>query len=264
MGIVNVTPDSFSDGGKLLDVDRARAHAARLRADGADIIDIGGESTRPGARPVSADEELQRVLPVVEAVRQDGGGPVSVDTTKAEVAEAALQAGAAVINDISGGDFAPELLAAVARHGATVVLGHTRGRPSTMQTGDLAYEGGVVEAVRRHLAEAAARAQAAGVPAGCIWLDPGIGFGKTVAQNLALLRGLPRLRSLGHPVLVGTSRKSFLGELTGRPVEARAHATTASVAMSVTYGADMVRVHDVAAARDAVRVADACVREGVG
>ncbi len=262
MGILNITPDSFSDGGRHLAPQRAVSAAGEMLASGADVLDIGGESTRPGAAPVSEVEELERVLPVIEALRRDRpDARLSIDTTKAAVARAAVAAGAAVVNDISALTFDPEMVSTVAELGVPVILSHTRGRPQVMQKGDLRYEGGVVRSVVAALTDARDRALAAGVAADDLVFDPGIGFGKTVADNLALLRRLGDLRALGGPVLVGTSRKSFLGTLTGQPVERRDPATHASVALAVAYGADFVRVHDVRGTRDAVRVADALVRQ---
>jgi dihydropteroate synthase len=259
MGILNVTPDSFSDGGRYASVDAALAHAERLLADGADVLDVGGETTRPGAEPVPEDVERARVLPVIEALARRGLGPISIDTTKAHVAADALDAGARLVNDISGGTFEPAILDETARRGAAIVLMHTRARPSVMQQGTWTYEGGVVHAVDGALAARAAAAEAAGIPADAIAVDPGIGFGKTLDENLALLVGLDVLAARGRPVLVGTSRKSFLGKLTGRGVDALDVATGASVAWAIERGAAIVRVHDVAAARDVARVTDALV-----
>jgi dihydropteroate synthase len=259
MGILNVTPDSFSDGGRYVTVDEAIAHAERLLADGADVLDVGGETTRPGAEPVSEDLERARVLPVIEALARRGLGPVSIDTTKARVAADALDAGARLVNDISGGTFEPAILEVTARRRAAIVLMHTRARPSVMQQGTWRYEGGVVHAVDAALAARTAAAEAAGIPPDAIAVDPGIGFGKTLDENLALLVGLDVLAARGRPVLVGTSRKSFLGKLTGRGVDALDVATGASVAWAIERGAAIVRVHDVAGARDVARVTDALV-----
>lgn len=257
MGVLNVTPDSFSDGGQHDGVEAAVAHAERMRAEGADVIDVGGATTRPGAEPVPVEVELARVIPVIEALVARGVGPLSVDTTSAEVAERALAAGAHLVNDISAGTFEPELLAVVARWRVPIVLMHTRGRPKDMQTGTWTYRGGVVPAVRYALDQACARAQAAGIARDDIVIDPGIGFGKTVEENIALLSGLAFLGELGRPILVGTSRKSFLGALTGRPVGERVFATAATVAHAVAEGVALVRVHDVAPMVDVVKVAHA-------
>lgn len=252
MGIVNVTPDSFSDGGRFAGVDAAVAHAERLAAEGADVVDVGGESTRPGAAAVPADEEIRRVVPVVERLRARGFPlPISVDTTKAEVGRAALAAGADLVNDVSAlAD--PGLARAAAEAGAPVVLMHARGPAD----GPAAYRDVVAE-VTAELAAALARAEAAGIPRERTILDPGLGFAKSLEHNLALLAGLPALRALGRPLLVGPSRKSFLGGITGAPVEGRLAGTLAAVAAAVLAGAEWVRVHDVAPARDAARVAAA-------
>jgi dihydropteroate synthase len=261
MGVLNVTPDSFSDGGRYGDVEAAAEAALHMLAAGADVVDIGGESTRPGSDPGSLEEELRRVIPVVEALASMGIEGISVDTTKAEVARRAVAAGAALVNDISALGFDPDMPATVAALGVPVVLSHTRGPPKTMQQGDLTYEGGVVAAVIRDLGAALARATAAGISPEQVLVDPGIGFGKDLAQNLTLLRNLGALQAaLGRPVLVGTSRKAFLGALTGRPPEARDAATLATVALAIQSGAAMVRVHDVPDAVDVVKVADAWVR----
>ncbi len=258
MGIVNVTPDSFSDGGRFLEPSAAIAHAEALARAGADILDVGGESTRPGALPVSADEELSRVLPVIRGIRARlPSVPISIDTTKAKVAREALREGASLVNDVSGFRLDPDLPRVCAEANAACCLMHMRGTPETMQK-DPRY-GDVVEEVLAYLADAVGRAVAAGVDRRRILVDPGIGFGKTVGHNLFLLRRLKDLRVLGLPVLVGTSRKSFLGHLTGGKVPAeRIVATAASVAaVAVLRGADVVRVHDVAEAQDARAVADA-------
>jgi dihydropteroate synthase len=254
MGVVNVTPDSFSDGGSYTAEDAAVARGAALVADGADFVDVGGESTRPGAPPVATAEERRRVLPVIE--RLAGLTTLSIDTYKAEVADAALAAGAEIVNDVSGGAFDPELLGVVARHGAAVVLGHLRGAPADMQS--RASYGDVVIEVLNELSERVARARAAGVAR--VLVDPGLGFAKTAEHNLTLLARLGELARLGCPIVVGASRKSFLGQLTGRAVDARELATAAADAAAVLHGAHVVRVHDVAAQRDAVRVADAIRR----
>lgn len=256
MGIVNVTPDSFSDGGRHVEQDAAVAHAHALADSGANLLDVGGESTRPGAAPVSVEVERARVLPVVERLAR-GGVPISIDTSKAAVAEAALVAGAVIVNDVTAlGD--PRMAEVVARQGAGLILMHMRGTPRTMQQGDLS-SADIVGEVRDSLAERLAYAVGAGVPREAIVLDPGIGFGKTVTQNIALLAGLRCLATLGRPLLVGLSRKSFLGVLTERTVEQREAGTTAAHALATVEGAHLLRVHDVAAARDAVRVAAAFI-----
>jgi dihydropteroate synthase len=247
MGVLNVTPDSFSDGGQFLDLDRAVAHAREMIAAGADIIDIGGESTRPGAAPVGADEELRRVIPVIERLP---GVLVSIDTTKAVVAERALAAGARIVNDISALRFDARMPEVIGPAG--VVLMHMQGTPATMQQSPR-YDDVVAE-VREFLRERIAFAEARGIRKTQIAVDPGIGFGKTVAHNLALLARLEAFAELGCPVLVGTSRKSFIGQVLDRAPAERLWGTAATVAWAVAHGAGIVRVHDVAAMRDVVRM----------
>lgn len=256
MGVVNVTPDSFSDGGVFADAAAAIAHGQRLVAQGADVVDIGGESTRPGAAPVAAPEEAARVVPVVRALA--GHATVSVDTCKAAVAAAALDAGAEIVNDVSGGALDPELLAVAARHRAVVVLGHMRGTPADMQL-HARYQD-VVRDVTRELGRRVEAAVAAGVADGRIFVDPGLGFAKSAAHNLQLLARLDALAVLGCPIVVGASRKSFLGALTGQDVRHREQATAAANTVAILNGAAMVRVHDVAAQKDAIAVADAIKR----
>jgi dihydropteroate synthase len=254
MGVVNVTPDSFSDGGEFLDPAAAIAHGRRLAAEGAGILDIGGESTRPGAEPVDADEELRRVLPVIDALA-GADAQISIDTTKAEVAARALDAGASIVNDVSAFRFAPELAGVVADAGAECCLMHMLGEPRTMQE-DPRYDD-VVADVRAFLEERMEFATAAGVREERIWLDPGIGFGKTVEHNLELLRRLDEIVALGRPVVVGTSRKSFLGKLTGRPEKERLPGTIATNVLALERGARVFRVHDVAEVVEALTVATA-------
>jgi dihydropteroate synthase len=258
MGVVNVTPDSFSDGGAWAEGKAAVAHGLALVAGGADLVDVGGESTRPGAPAVSAGEEAARVVPVVRALAAAATTPVSVDTYKASVAAAALDAGAEVVNDISGGVLDPDLLRVVARHGAHVILGHLRGTPADMNA-HARYDD-VVREVVAELAERVAAAVSAGVPRERVLVDPGLGFAKNAEHNLQLLANLGRLTALGCPIVVGASRKSFLGKLTGREVGDRELATAAADTAAVLGGAHVVRVHDVAAQRDAVLVADAIRR----
>ncbi len=254
MGIVNVTPDSFSDGGLHATEDAAVAHGLALLAEGADVLDVGGESTRPGAEPVSAEEEMRRVAPVVRRLAE-AGAVVSVDTMKARVAEAALAAGARIVNDVTAGRD-PAMLPLVAREGAGVVLMHMQGEPRTMQQDPRYHD--VVKEVAAFLHDRARAALAAGVARDAIVLDPGLGFGKTQAHNLALLRGLPEIAALGHPVLVGASRKGFLGALAGAKDPAdRVEASIAAHALAVARGASIVRVHDVKAHKRALAVADA-------
>jgi dihydropteroate synthase len=255
MGVVNVTPDSFSDGGEFLHADAAVAHAKRLAAEGAAIVDVGGESTRPGAEPVPEDVELQRVVPVVERVAQAGGPRVSIDTAKLAVAEAAIQAGARIVNDVTAFRGAPELAGLVASIGATCCLMHMQGEPRTMQA-DPHYDD-VVSEVKAFLEERLAFAVGEGVPEAHVWLDPGIGFGKTVDHNLELLRRLDEIVAIGRPVVIGTSRKSFLGKLTGRPEKERLGGTIATNLLAFEKGASIFRVHDVAPVVDALKVAGA-------
>jgi len=255
MGIVNVTPDSFSDGGAYLRPEAAIAHGLALAAAGADILDIGGESTRPGAAAVSAEEELRRVLPVIEGLVAAGTTcQVSIDTSKAEVAERALMAGATMVNDVTAlGD--PELATVCAEAEASLVLMHMQGTPRTMQE-DPTYDD-VVSEVRDHLAERVGSATSAGVPEEMILIDPGIGFGKTVEHNLELIDRLGELREIGRPVVVGASRKRFIGAITGREVGDRLGGSIAAAVLALARGADVLRVHDVGATRDAVLVAEA-------
>ena len=257
MGVVNVTPDSFSDGGAFLDAEAAIAQGRRLAGEGADLLDVGGESTRPGAASVDAHEELRRVLPVVEALAADGAAAVSIDTSKVEVARAALDAGAAYVNDVTAFRAAPGLAGLVAERNVECCLMHMLGEPRTMQS-DPRYAD-VVADVKAFLADRLAFAVGEGVPEERISLDPGIGFGKTVAHNLELLRRLDELVELGRPVVIGTSRKSFLGRITGRDVTERMPATLATCVFAYLRGARTFRVHDVAPARDALLVTAATV-----
>ncbi len=260
MGVVNTTPDSFSDGGRYLALDAAVAHAERLAGEGADLVDLGGESTRPGAPPVSADEELRRVVPVIERLRARGFRvPISVDTCKGVVARAAIDAGADLVNDVTGLSD-PVLAAAVAAAGVPVVVMHMRGTPADMAS-RAAYVDLLGE-VADELRQALARAAAAGIPEERIILDPGLGFAKTPAQTVELMARVGELRALGRPLLVGPSRKRFIGELTGAPVEARLPGTLAAVTAAVLAGVEFVRVHDVAPARQAALVAAALRKAG--
>jgi len=255
MGVLNVTPDSFSDGGLFLRPDDALRRAEEMASEGADLIDIGGESSRPGAEPVPLEEELRRVLPVVREASRRLPLPISVDTYKAEVARRALEEGASIVNDISALRFDPKMAEVVADHRAPVVLMHMKGTPRDMQRNPY-YEDvvGEVEAFLKERREAAVRA---GIPEGNIILDPGIGFGKRVEDNLQLLKHLDRLVALGNPVLVGTSRKSFIGAVLDLPVEERLEGTLATLVLAVAKGAKLLRVHDVRPAVRAVRMAEA-------
>ena len=256
MGIVNVTPDSFSDGGLYLDPGEAVRHGRDLLDEGADLLDVGGESTRPGAAPVPAEEEIARVAPVVQALAPHGR--VSIDTTKVAVAQAALEAGATFVNDVSGFRFEPEMAGLVADAGVDCCLMHLKGEPRTMQQ-DPRYDDVVAE-VKAHLEERLAFAVAEGVAEERIRLDPGIGFGKTTEHNLELLRRLDELMALGRPLLIGTSRKTFLGRLTGRDVGERLPGTIATNVLALAKGARIFRVHEVAAVRDALIVAAATLQ----
>ena len=259
MGVINVTPDSFSDGGEFFEADSAVEHGRRLVAEGAHILDVGGESTRPGAEPVSQEEELRRVLPVVERLAAaEQGARISIDTSKLEVARKALEAGASIVNDVTAFRAAPGLAGLVAEAGADCCLMHMLGEPRTMQE-DPGY-GDVVSEVKAFLEERLAFAVAEGVPEERVWLDPGIGFGKTVEHNLELLRRLDELVAIGRPVVVGTSRKSFLGRLAGGKAEdERLPGTIATNVLAFERGASIFRVHDVGPVVDALTVAAATV-----
>jgi dihydropteroate synthase len=253
MGVVNVTPDSFSDGGRYLDADVAIRHGEKLVGDGADVLDVGGESTRPGAEPVGEAEELRRVEPVV--ARLAGKATVSIDTSKAAVAVAALDAGASIVNDVTALRGDPEMAGLCAERGIGVVLMHMPGNPRTMQ--DEPRYDDVVDDVRAFLAERVEFAMGEGIAEERIWLDPGIGFGKRLEHNLELLRRLKELRELGRPLVVGTSRKSFIGRVDGSKVEDRIGGSIASSVLAAMEGADVLRVHDVVEMAQAAKVAAA-------
>jgi dihydropteroate synthase len=252
MGVLNVTPDSFSDGGRFLDPGEAVRHAQRMVEEGADLIDAGGESSRPGSDPVSGEEEWRRLRPVLEGLLRELRVPISVDTCKPEVAGRALALGAHMLNDIAGLRD-PAMIETVASHGAAVVIMHMKGEPKTMQ--QMAEYEDVAAEVKMFLGRQAARAAAAGI--GGIVIDPGLGFGKTPRHSFEILRRLPELVELGYPVLIGPSRKSFIGHVTGAPVEERLDGTLAAVTAAVLGGAHIVRVHDVKQCRRAVQVAEA-------
>lgn len=261
MGVLNVTPDSFSDGGHFLETEKAVKHALEMQRAGADLIDVGGESARPGAIGISAEEELRRILPVLRGLRRRLRIPISVDTCKVEVAQMALAAGAEMINDISGLRADPELARVAKRGGVPLVLMHIRGTPKTMQ--QLKPAKNIWREVERGLRWSVERALKAGVRRGQLLIDPGIGFGKTVTQNYELLCRLDRLQKFKLPILIGTSRKSFIGKVLGSaPPEQRLFGTAAAVAASILAGAHIVRVHDVAEMVQVVRVADAVLRAG--
>jgi dihydropteroate synthase len=262
MGIVNVTPDSFSDGGLYLDAEAAIDHGRELLAEGADILDVGGESTRPGADDVPAAEELQRTEPVVAALA-GAGATVSIDTSKAGVARAALDAGATIVNDVTALRADPDLAGLCAERGCGLILMHMQGTPRTMQENPR-YDD-VVDDVRAFLAERVDAAVSAGVAEDRVWVDPGIGFGKTLDHNLELLRRLGELADLGRPVVIGTSRKTFIGTLTGREPDGRLGGTIASNVLALAAGADVFRVHDVGPVGQALAVAEAILgRRGWG
>lgn len=259
VGVLNITPDSFSDGGRFFSRDAAVRRLEELQAEGADVIDIGGESTRPGSLPVTEDEELQRLMPVLEAAAGRVDVPISVDTTKSGVAEAALAAGAEIINDVSGLRFDSDMAELAARSGAGLVLMHIRGRPRTMQE-DIHYDDLLGEVVAE-LQESVTRALAAGCQRQQVAVDPGIGFGKTAGQNLILISELDRIAALGYPILIGPSRKSFIGKTLGLAVEDRLEATIAACVVGLLRGARIFRVHDVRPLRRALDMAEAILSQ---
>ncbi len=256
MGILNVTPDSFFDGGRYFNLQKAVDHAFRLIDEGADILDIGGESTRPGAEPVSIDEELRRVIPVIEALTKRISIPISIDTYKARVAEEAIQAGATIVNDISGLRFDPEMPSVVSKYRVPVVIMHIKGTPKDMQKNPH-YEALIPEIIE-YLRKSIVIAKQAGVDENMIIIDPGIGFGKLPEHNLQIIKNLREFSNLGKPILIGVSRKSFIGKiLNDAPPDERLEGTAAAVAASVLNGANIVRVHDVGFMAKVVKVADA-------
>jgi dihydropteroate synthase len=259
MGVLNATPDSFSDGGRYIDPEKALAHAREMAAEGADIIDIGGESTRPGAAPLPEEEELRRIIPLIELLSAELAVPISVDTYKSSVARKALEAGAAIVNDISGLRFSPDMAKVAAASGAAVIIMHIKGTPRDMQR-DPVYTD-VVGEVMAYLEEGIELAVNAGVDPGKILIDPGIGFGKTLEHNLTILDRLDEFRILGRPIVLGTSRKKFIGTVLDLPVpEQRVEGTAATVALGIERGARVVRVHDVARMKQVARMTDAIVR----
>jgi len=257
MGILNVTPDSFSGEGIYKDPRRALEKAEQLVSEGADIIDIGGESSRPGAEEVSEEEELSRVIPVIEAIKRSLNVPVSIDTYKSQVARMALEAGAEIVNDITALTGDSSLAAVIAEFDAAVILMHMKGTPGNMQCAP-SYDN-VIEEIYSFLDAAVSKAENKGISPDKIIIDPGIGFGKTLRHNVEILAGLNRFKKLGKPVLIGASRKSFIGEITGRKTNERMFGTAASSAVAIMNGADILRVHDVGAACDAARVTDAII-----
>jgi len=256
MGVVNITPDSFSDGGLFLDKEKAFRHALKLAEDGADIIDIGGESTRPGSEPVSASEEIRRTIPVIEAISKHISVPVSIDTYKAEVAKAALDAGASIVNDISGLRLDPEMPKIVAQYGVPVIIMHIKGRPRDMQKNPV-YEALIPE-IMDYLRISIRLAAKFNIPDDRIIIDPGIGFGKTIKHNLEIIKNLREFTLMGKPVVIGVSRKAFIGKILGDvPSSERLEGTAAAVAISILNGANIVRVHDVKEMARVAKVADA-------
>ncbi len=258
MGILNVTPDSFSDGGRFLDPQRALAHVEQLVSEGVDLVDIGAESTRPGSKAIDEQEEIRRLKPVLEVIGKRATVPLSVDTHKAGVAERAIDWGAVLINDISALENDPRMGHVIARTRAGLVLMHKRGTPHTMQ--QYCQYDNVVEEVRDYLGSRMRHAEKIGIALEQMLIDPGIGFAKNAQQNLSLLKGLGSFRQLGRPVLVGVSNKSFIGTVTGQPVDQRIMGTAAAVAAAVLGGARIVRVHDVGSIREVVRMSEAIVR----
>ncbi|MBM4322043.1 MAG: dihydropteroate synthase [Deltaproteobacteria bacterium] len=255
MGVLNITPDSFSDGGLFFDKDKAIAHGLKMVQEGADIIDIGGESTRPGSKPLGLEEELRRVLPVIDVLSRESDVPVSIDTYKSEVASRAIEAGAEIINDISGLRFDPELASVAAKTHTPIILMHIRGTPETMQR-DVHYDSLFSEIIA-YLKESIRRAESAGVDPEQIVVDPGIGFGKTLEDNLNIIKHLPEFRILGKPILLGTSRKTFIGKILDAGPDQRLEGTISSIAIGVLNGAHIIRSHDVLQAKRAIAVADA-------
>ena len=256
MGILNVTPDSFADGGKYYEIEKAVRRGMEMVGEGADFLDIGGESTRPGSESVSFDEELRRVLPVIERLVTQTSIPISIDTYKSEIARRALDAGAVIVNDISGLHFDPPLADVIAEHHASIVLMHIRGTPKTMQQNP-EYDD-LIEEICNYLAVGVRLAERKGIRQ--IFVDPGIGFGKKLAHNLEIFRKLNELKRFGYPVLVGPSRKSFIGMILDLPVEERLEGTSAAVAVSIVNGAHIVRVHDVKQIKRVAKVVDAVMR----
>jgi len=255
MGVLNVTPDSFSDAGKYFEPEQALHRLHALIENGADLIDIGGESTRPGASAVSPDEEIRRVLPVLQTWKKEWDAILSIDTSKSEVAEVALRHGASLVNDVTGLRGEPQMAHVVAHYGAGLVLMHMKGMPRTMQENPV--YGDLIREILDYFEEGIEIAIRAGIREESIILDPGIGFGKAVSHNLEILRNLKEFKKLGRPLLVGTSRKSFIGAVLDLPTEKRLFGTAATVAISVLNGADIVRVHDVAEMKQVARMADA-------
>ncbi len=260
MGVLNVTPDSFFDKGRFFDKDKAFAHALDMARDGADIIDVGGESTRPGANDVSVGEELDRVIPVIEAISKEAHVTVSIDTRKAKVADAALRAGATIVNDISGLKFEAAMAGVVAKYRATIILMHMKGTPRDMQTNPIYTD--VIKEIQESLGESIGIARNAGIREDNIIIDPGIGFGKTVEHNIEILKRLDEFKVLGYPICIGTSRKSFIGKILGSDDPAdRLAGTIATCVISIMKGASLLRVHDVKETIQAARITDTIIKE---
>jgi dihydropteroate synthase len=260
MAILNITPDSFSDGGLYFDKDKAITQGLRMVEEGADILDIGGESTRPGSKPLELDEELRRVIPVIESLTKELDVPISIDTYKSAVALKAIEAGAEMVNDISGLHFDPELAEVVAKEDTPIVLMHIRGTPETMQKN--VHYNSLFSEVLQYLKDSIQRAESAGLDPEQIIIDPGIGFGKTVEDNLLIIKNLSEFRVLGKPILLGTSRKSFIGKILNADVGERIEGSLASIAIGVLNGAHIIRCHDVPQAKRAITVADAIRNAG--
>ena len=260
MGVLNITPDSFSDGGLFFEPHKAIEHGLQMAEEGADIIDVGGESSRPGSDPLPLDEELKRVIPVIEGLTSRLKIPISVDTYKSQVAERAIEAGAQMINDISGLRFDPQIPAVAARYDTPLIIMHIKGTPKTMQE-DPSYED-IMREIIDYLREGIAKAEQGGVDPNQVIVDPGIGFGKRVQDNLVIINRLSELNALGRPLLIGTSRKSFIGAVLGAEVHQRGIGTLASVAVSALKGAHIVRVHDVAPMKQTVDMVDAIINAG--
>jgi dihydropteroate synthase len=255
MGVLNVTPDSFSDGGLFYDKEKAIPHGLRMVEEGADIIDIGGESTRPGSKPIELEEELRRVIPVIKSIAAEVDVPVSIDTYKSTVAQKAIEAGAEIINDISGLNFDPTLAEVASKEDVPLVLMHMRGTPETMQK-NVHYDS-LFSEILHYLKDSIHRAESSGLDPRQIIIDPGIGFGKTVEDNLFIIRNLFEFRILGKPILLGTSRKNFIGKILNTEVGERLEGTLSSIAVGVLNGANIIRCHDVLQAKRAIAVADA-------
>ena len=255
MGILNVTPDSFSDGGLFFDQNNAVSHGLKMVEEGADIIDIGGESTRPGSKPIELEEELRRVIPVIESIAKEADVPISIDTYKSTVAQRAIEAGAEIVNDISGLHFDPDLAKIAAKWNIPLILMHIRGTPETMQK-NVHYDS-LFSEILQYLKDSIWRAESAGLDPGQIIIDPGIGFGKTVEDNLLIIKNLHEFRILGKPILLGTSRKNFIGKILNAEAEDRLEGTLSSMAIGVLNGAHIIRSHDVLQAKKALAVADA-------